>query len=192
MIKRTLEGHVKTHIKRYPSLYYGEFARIRALKHMLFHYGTGMKFLPDGSMIDVYDKDTTSWIKGKHEKWLEQKKEWQNEYDKNKNNPKFISILDYKELYVEMYESSGWYFEKFDPYADRYKSLRDGVNYTAKVDFITEKHWCEFSPVNSYPKNVKKDIVGGFIELINYMIETKQDVNWAKKKKKELQNISEK
>jgi hypothetical protein len=184
MIKRSVDKQVEKSLKRYPSLYYGPNARIMCLDHMLFGYGTGYKFIDDGSIVDVYDESDERWEKKQFARWEREKKEWLEELEKEKKDELYKEEW-YRKTIDMRYERNKWYYDKFDPYADKHKSLRDGTHGSPDpVHKISRDYKSELSLINKMPDNVKKDILNAFAELLDYMISTNQDVNWAKRAKR--------
>jgi len=192
-IKRSLNKHVEKYLKRYPSLAYGKNARIMALDHMLFGYGTGMQFEPDGGIVDVYDQTDAKWEAEQKRRWEYDKEKWLKKYEEEKNDELYIKEDWFRKSVERKFEADKWYFEKFDAYADQYKSLRDGT-FGIKIPEVCEirrDYKCEYSLVNKIPDNAKKEVLLGFIEILDYMIQTKQDAGWAKKKKKKIEEMLE-
>lgn len=201
-VQRSFEEHIETYLKRY-TMYWGPNPRIACLNHLLFHSGTGVTFLSDGSIIDVYDKLDKDWEKDEYDskfpKWVKEKKEWQAEYKKAKSSSLYKNLPEYKEAKDEDYNLYKDYFKKFDVYAYKYSWLHKPENQTPEfkkrwhllmpadvISFACLSHKSPNTPINCYPANTQKDILNGFIEVLDYMIETQQFLPWANKKKKEI------
>lgn len=192
-IKRSVNKHVEKSLKRYPSLYYGKNARIMCLDHMLFGYGTGYHFEPDGSIMDVYDKTDAKWEAEQKIRWEYDKKQWLERYEKEKKDELYINEEWFRKSTDRKFERDKWYFETFDAYADQYKCLRDGT-YGIKIPEVHEiarDYNSQYSLVNNIPNNAKKEVLLAFIEILDYMLQTNQDVKWAKNKKEEIESMLE-
>ena len=191
-IKKSLNKHIEKFLKRYPSLYYGKNARIMCMDHILLGYGNGIKFEPDGSIVDVYDKTDAKFEADRKLEWERDKKKWLTDYKEKKKSDNYKDPM-FKEIYDRSFRHYKWYYEKFDAYADIHKDLRDGTFGTEIPDVheIRRDYKYEGSLVNNIPDNAKKEVLLGFIEILDYMIQTNQGAGWAKKKKKKINEMLE-
>jgi hypothetical protein len=192
-IKRSIKSHIKISQKRYPSLSSKPtelLSKMAILDHILATNGTGYEFDKNGGIVNCYDDNTKKWEKDSKKKWEVDKIEWQKKYDKGlKKNEEFTDPDQKKgHLYIvkECYKSDKWYFDTFDPYVYRYKSLNDSpyIKKTTKIDVYELSK--RSSPIYELPDNCKKDIVNASIELLDYMIETKQQLDKVIPLKKEI------
>jgi hypothetical protein len=192
-IKRSFENHIKFSLKRFPSLYHGDYARLMAINHMLFRYGTGIQFLKDGSIFDVYEETYVEWRKRRKETWLKDKAEWEKRVAEDRGCELYKIYPPYKAQKDADYERDRPHFEKFNPYSDLHSWMLDGgcsfYPKITQVDMSHNIHRSDSCPINSYPNNIKTDVVKGALELLEHMIETKQDIKWAKSKRNELEEL---
>lgn len=188
MIKMTFKERVAMTLKRYSELYNGKNARIALLDHIIFGYGTGYQFLKDGSLINVYDEPEDKWVERQKYRWEEAKKEWLSRYEEDKSKS-YYKHKDIRKEIDDRHNADKWYFDTFNPYADRYEHMREKLFgpekevYEIRYDFKSN-----VSLINNFPPNADKEVVAAAIELLDYMIVTKQHSGWAKKTKKNILN----
>jgi len=160
-----------------------KLSRMRVLEHILATNGTGFEFQSDGSIANSFDDTTKNWEKKKKKQWEYEKEEWQGSYDKSVIRAKSSAKSDYHRVEIllsmakKSYEDDKWYYDTFDPYADIHRDLGTSP-YIVKEKVVDVYPLSKgFSPIYELPDNCKKDIVLGSIELLDYMIETEQQLD---------------